>query len=412
MSYLLYPKKALNNKYNYINTWDLYKERFHEMQPKKNTLQENYNKAKEYYMNLVKTEPYKEILQELKFEEQEGNPYLFLDPMIEKTINKIQADGNLWRFIDKNRKNQPMKISLEEGKKLLQGWNEIIQMAIDKKWETVGVSISRLKTLTQNLQQYIDNNTEIINMNELLGKASDIKATSLALFIQGTLNALRGAVLEEETRRFLIKKLPDDFNAKGGTYITGNITLNGTKIKEDLMTLFDELEIINKEGKVIYRFENGEIVDVDGKKAETINLTEDEYKQLLNASGVGFTAKTSKTTTIFHGGYNINTLLADAGYPQDQIICQLYHMYQLGIENNIDIYQKYAVSKMITYILGKKNVFMVSRNKIIPTYQYVDKLIKTPLRFGNSSVEERNSGDALNTKFGSTNIVGPSFSTI
>lgn len=412
MAYLFYPRKALDNKYNYINTWNLYKERFHEMQPNNSMIQNNYKKARSYYSDLAKTEPYKEILNELNFENQEGDPYLFLDPMIEKIINKIQSDGNLWRFIDNEKKSQPMNINLEEGKELLQSWNRIIQMAADAKWETVGVHINRLKTLTQNLQRYIDNNTEIISINELLGKAADTKATSLALSIQGTLNGLRGAVLEEETRRFLIKNLPDDFKIKGGTYLTGNIKLNGTQIKEDLVSLFDKLEIVNKEGEVVYCFKDGEIVDANGKKTKTVNLTEDEYLQLLNAPGVGFTAKTSKTATVFHGGYNINTLLVDAGYPQDQIICQLYHMYQLGLDNNIDIYQKYAVSKMITYILGKKNAFMVSRNKIVPTYQYVNKLIKTPLRFSNTDVEHRNSKDALNVNFGSTDIVGPTPSKI
>ena len=49
-----------------------------------------HSKARQYYQSLANTAPYNAILEELNFEMKEGNPYLHLDEMIEKILNKIQ----------------------------------------------------------------------------------------------------------------------------------------------------------------------------------------------------------------------------------------------------------------------------------------------------------------------------------
>ena len=50
---------------------------------------------------------------------------------------------------------------------------------------------------------------------------------------------------------------------------------------------------------------------------------------------------------------------------------------------------------------------MVSRNEIIPTYRYIDKLLKYPLSFKNKKLPTRGENAPLNVDFGATDIVGP-----
>ena len=89
---------------------------------------------------------------------------------------------------------------------------------------------------------------------------------------------------------------------------------------------------------------------------------------------------------------------------------QLYHFYQLGLtgltNGEVDPYQRYAVSKIAIKILGENNVYLVSQKEIIPTYQYIDKIMKKGFFFSNKNIPAR-TGDNFNTDFGSTNIMGP-----
>jgi hypothetical protein len=84
------------------------------------------------------------------------------------------------------------------------------------------------------------------------------------------------------------------------------------------------------------------------------------------------------------------------------------HFYQLGLQDvpNIDAYQRYAVSRLATQILGKNNVYIITKNEIIPTYQYVEKLTRKGLYFANKKVPYKN-GNSLSNNFGNTNILGP-----
>ena len=88
----------------------------------------------------------------------------------------------------------------------------------------------------------------------------------------------------------------------------------------------------------------------------------------------------------------------------------MMHIYQLGLQlqpQKIDSYQRYAVSRLAINILGNNNAFMVTTNAIIPTYQYVNKLIKTGLHFSNKIIPTRGENTDFIMNFGNTNIVGP-----
>lgn len=405
--YSSFPKWLNEASYGYIHSWEKYKERFHEITPKASDIQSNYIKAKTHFSTLVNSSQYSTLLRELQLS---ANSPIALDPYIEQqVINKIQNMGNLWGFVSKN-KTAPMAVSQDEAKKIYNGWQEILKMAALNQWQSVDAQLDRIKILSDNLLAAIDNSSELISMNEVLGFNGNTKSSTIANSIQGTLSALRGAVLEEEVKKFLSKRLPK--NSKVKTYQAGAIKVGGQSIKEDLITLLNSLELTDENGNVNYIFKNGDIFLADGiTKTKTVNLTKYELNQLRNAPGLGFTAKTSKGQTVFHGGYNINTLLDDSireGANAD-MIHQLGHFYQLGISHKLNLYQSYAVSKLVIEILGTNNAFMISRSNIIPTYQYIESLLNKNkyLSFSNKSIGKRSANAPLVVKYGSTNIVGP-----
>ena len=177
------------------------------------------------------------------------------------------------------------------------------------------------------------------------------------------------------------------------------------------MVLLNGLELTNSDGKTIYKFENGEIKTLDNKMAETISLTAEELTKLED-SGFGISAKTTKSRITFHGGYKIRTLLEDSlKEGADKIyIYQLVHQYQLGITHKASMYQNYAVSTLATKIIGEKNIFLAGREKIIPTYKYIeDKVIANNnfLIFKSQAIPRRSDHNIYIENFGSTDITGP-----
>lgn len=398
-----YPNRPLGEQFSSLNRYSSYEKLFHVKTPTQQNINEHYNIAKEYYRGMVENGPAKAFLDELLKENSES-PVLNLPDGITSTINRIQQSGNLWRFVEKDK---PMIVSNEDAMTIISGWEEIISLIKTNNWLGMSTSLKRLEYLIQQIQMKIDSGCDMVSISDIMNNP---KSLSVALSLQGTLSLIRGAILEQETQKFLMNVLPWKIDGENSIYVTGQITLNGVSIKEDLLNIFDGLEIKNKYGQTLYYFDKGQIYERSNgqiKKAETIKLTDYEYKQLINASNLGFSAKTSKGLTVFHGGYNIKQLLMDSGGFDDQLIAQLYHMYQLGVGKNTNVYQNYAVSKIAKKILGEKNLFMVSRNQIIPTYMYIDKLLNNPLRFKNSKLPIRGENAALNSVFGVTDIVGP-----
>lgn len=392
------PNRRLGQKWSSLNSWQSYLEHF--QQASVGNIQSNYQIARAYYYAQANSSRYQPLLKELELEKQESTA---LPDSISIVLGKIQSMGNLWRFVEKD---SPMVVSSADAQSIVDGWQNIIRMAQTQNWEGISTSLTRLQMLSNSIQTQIDSGTETISISEIM---KNPKGSSVALSIQGTLSLIRGAILEQEVKKFLQPLLPQTIEGqKSNIYVTGSITLNGISIKEDILNILDGLEIKNKNGQVLYYFQGGNIYEKDGvTKAKKVTLTEYEYEQLINNSGAGFSAKTSSGQTVFHGGYNIQTLLNDAGGFKDKAIAQLYHMYQLGVGQNETAYQNYAVSKIVTKVLGERNIFMVSRNEIVPTYHYIDKLLKYPLSFKNKKLPARGENAPLNTDFGTTDIVGP-----
>lgn len=391
--------RPLGKKWSSLNTWESYLENF--QQNEVGDIQKNYKYFKNYYENIVKTHQYSSLLKELQMEETDS--LIKLPDGIDKTLSSIQSLGNLWRFVEKD---SSMVVSNKDADLIINNWKQIIKMAQKENWQGISTSLDRLKDLCNRLQSQIDTGSETISISDIFDKS---KSISVALSIQGTLSLIRGAVLEQEVKKFLQSQLPEKIDSvKSNFYVTGAFTVNNISIKEDLLEILDGLEIKNREGQVLYYFKNGEIYEKDRRtKVKKVSLTDYEYEQLINNSKIGLSAKTSSGQTTFHGGYNIQTLLKDAGGFKDGSIAQLYHMYQLGIGNNENLYQKYAASKIVNKILGEKNIFMINKHSIIPTYQYVEKLLKYPLSFKNKTLPARQENASLNTTFGTTDIVGP-----
>ena len=399
--------RDLDEKYGYITSWKSYKERFFQLEPSITEITANYLKAKQHYESLVNSSQYKSMLQELELSLIEETA---LDQEIEKEIiNKIQSSGSLWQYMSSD-KSLTMTVNQEQAKNIYNGWQKILSMASQHQWRSVNTQLERIKQMSDNLLKEINSNSKLINMDSIVGVGQSAKSSTIANSVQGTLSALRGAVLEEEVKKFLSKRLPKESKIKA--YQTGAITSGGASIKEDLIVLLDNLELVDENGQVNYIFKNGEIFLADGiTTTEKVVLTKYQLEQLRNAPSLGFTAKTSKGQTVFHGGYNINTLIddsVDAGAMRDKVY-QLGHMYQLGISHKATIYQNYAVSKITTSILGVNNAFMVSRSGIIPTYKYIDRLMSNNkyLSFANKEIPKRSKGANIIRKYGSTNIIGP-----
>lgn len=261
------------------------------------------------------------------------------------------------------------------------------------------------------MQGYLDaldaelerNSAGLIDLQNILGEGDAYAITSR---LEGTLSRIQGEILEQEVQRFLVNKIPHQ------VVVTGSVTsADGGKIKPDLVVALDNLELKNQDGQTTYRFRNGDIYNTENvKQTENISLTSYEIKS-LNAGTIGFSAKTTSGRPTFHQGYNINQLIEDSiekGDPTSALY-QLMHFYQLGLQNvpNITTYQRYAVARLAIQIMGQNNAFIITKNEIIPTWQYMEKLMhRGGLYFANNKIPARANTDVLNSKFGSTNIVG------
>jgi hypothetical protein len=160
------------------------------------------------------------------------------------------------------QKSSAMKLSRQQALSVLSGWQNILSMASKHQWTSVNTQLIRIESMCNSLIKAIEQNSEFIDMGAVVGMGEGAKGISVANSIQGTLSALRGSVLEEEVKRFLARRLPYSSSVK--TYQTGAIKSEGLSIKEDLITLMDNLELKDKDGKVNYVFKNGEIFLADG----------------------------------------------------------------------------------------------------------------------------------------------------
>ena len=408
---LLTPNKYLGEGWHSINTWQSYLENFSLHIPDDNTITRNYKEARQIYYNLAHSGVYKELLQEIMAEDAEGGiGGITLEETIEQVLNFIQSQGNLWSYVQ-SRKGR-MRVSTSQAQQISNNWQKILSLARQEQWTSVSVELTRIESMVQSLNVAIASSSNgMVNIGKALGMGGNKRSSSIANSIQGTLNSLRGKLLEEKAVEFLDKHLPEQFKDEVGVYQTGAILVGGKSIKEDIMVIFDGLEIVNNNNEVIYKFSNGKIIPTDkAPKKDSVILTEEQYQKLQDVA-LGMSAKTSRNSTVYHGGLNIKDFL-DSVSGKDPIIFQLIHMYQLGDGKNHTLYQKYAISKKLDYILGNKNAFMISRSKIVPTYKFVEQLTIKPLRFGTSVLPKRGENAPLNTEFGSTNITGISSSSV
>ena len=377
--------------------------------PSQDDIAQNYRESRQMYYDLAHSGAYKFLLKEIMAEDIEGNiSGISLDETIEQVLNFIQSQGNLWGYV--RSKKGRMRITTSQAQQISNNWQRILNLARQESWSSVNVELIRIENMVQSLNSAIASSSDgMVNIGKALGMGGNKRGSSIANSIQGTLNSLRGKILEEKAVEFLDKNLPEKFKDEASIYQTGAIQVGGKSIKEDIMVLFNGLEITNNNGEVIYKFSNGKIIATEkAPKKDVVSLTEEQYQKLQSVA-LGMSAKTSKGSTVYHGGLNIKSFL-DSVSEKDPIIFQLIHMYQLGTGKNHTLYQKYAISKKIDYIIGNKNVFMISRNKIVPTYRFIEQLTMNPLRFGTSTLPERGENAPLNIDFGSTNVTGMSSS--
>ena len=408
------PDKELSQKWAGLKNWKDYKENFSitGSDTAYKSLTKYYKDARDEYKKLAESAQYKNLLTETNnLVNGEKNYSLSLDKSVSEYLDKIQKI-NLWEWVsNSNGNNNSMLVSAFEGQELMDKINEIGKDFYGEKWEKANANLGLLKQLADNIEkQKTSSNNGSIELLQCFpsdDKSININNITAARKVQGAIKRLRGSHLEQEITKLLRKKMPYKIAVN-----TGGIKLGTKSIKEDIATFFTEFQILNEKNEVAYIFkEDGSIVDKDGTVVEKVVLTEYQYKELQDKMFMAVSAKSSSSTTVFHGGYNINTLL-DEVKDNDKIVYQLIHAYQLGFgpSSNIIAYQKYAISKNLLKIIGKKNVFMASKTGIIPTYQYLDKLIngnkKSLLRFKNNKLPARNIGNSLNENFGTTDIIG------
>ena len=370
----------------------------------------NYSEAKQYFYDLAHSAQYSKLTEQLNFEQRTTKN----GRKLKGTSAKLDQQVDIWINQIRNAKITEYKFKVQNGstqinqsvaQNLCAKWENVIKLMRAQQWTNLNTELNILENYVQQLNASIksSNSGDLIDLTNILGEGD---AYTIASRLEGLLSRIQGEVLEQEVKKFLAKKIPTQVAVTGSINVAG-----GGKIKPDLIaSLLDYLELKNEQGQVTYIFKNGEIYDGNGVPATgTVTLTDYELKGLLENS-LGFSAKTTSGATTFHQGYNIEKLIQDSlgqGDPQTAV-WQLLHFYQLGLQNvpNLDAYQRYAVSRLAIQILGRNNAYIITKNEIIPTYQYVDKLLKKGLYFGNKKIPVK-SGDTLNSNFGSTNILGP-----
>ena len=385
------PNKIFKNtKWLSLQTRQDYLEHFQDMSASCNIIN-NYKKAKNYYQFLANT-TYKNVSAELFGEKNHIDFGLAIDGYIQQIRDSKLLDGY------KNSNKNSSVINLQQGEELLNKWEALLDLANRQQWKNIEQELQNIKNYAQNLQKALDEKSEI-NLSNIVGAKQDT-SYSAASTIEGTLSRIQGQVLEQEAIKFINKILPEKIAQ------TGDITLDGKSIKSDLIVL----DIENVNGEVIFKVQNGELYSTT-TNSKVVNLSITELK-FLNEHTVGFSAKTSKGQINFHSSYSINQLLLDALDIRGKKapIYQLYHFYQIGLtgvnNKHVDPYQRYAISKLITQIIGENNAYLITSKGIEPTYVYIDKIINTGLSFENKKLPEHATG-SYNSDFGTTNIIGP-----
>lgn len=339
-----------------------------------------YQKQSQLFLDRLKAERAEPFLKELTQESAENIDFINIqnNSQAQVIIDQIRRAG-IQKYIPKGTggKNDPangFNISKKQAKEIKTAWEGLVLLAKNKNWSGAGKHIERLSALVEELNKQIqDSSIANISLAQVIGRV-DKNNASLAASIQGTLNALMGLALEGEITSFLQKNIPS-----GVTYQTGAITVNGASIKEDIMTLItDNLQLTNDQGEVVYIFKDGKIYNGQGAELnKEVKLTPAQYESLQEATGLGYSAKTTSGTIIFHSGYNLEERYGHLNY--DPRILQLIHFYQYDLGKNVSgagYWQRYAIIADIERVIGKKNIFLVSGNKIIPTYKYLDSLVK------------------------------------
>lgn len=236
-------------------------------------------------------------------------------------------------------------------------------------------------TLEQNIHNLIQEiksartNSASINLKKVLDEAEEQRAAgSLGNALQGTLNGLLGAHLEVWLTNELNKLEDIDLVA----FNTGSFSVDGKSIKEDV--LFFKAGTKIKVGDTEITFNgNGTIADQQGNPVLTLKMDEQLYNTLSEKSEIGLSTKTTTGTIIFHNGYNFMDRVGDPEYVWYQLAAFYHRKNLLSIPKQIKplTWQRYILSKDILTILGKKNLFVVSGNKFIPTHEYIDSLMNS-----------------------------------
>lgn len=404
---MLDPREKLSNSgWTHINSWNTYSTIFTIHTPPSPT--ENYKVAREHFYNLATSGKYAKVTKELNFETVEGRrgtrQQVSLPSQISNWIKQIQSS----KMIDgKNLKTASTTVITQaDAQKLVSQWRALVSLIKTQQWGGLNTELSRLEIMINNLNAQIQAGSTI-DLGQAIQTRNASSMYSVISALEGLLSRIQGAVLEQEAIKFINERIPS------GVFLTGNITVGGEQIKPDLVAaLSQNMQIKNADGKVVYIFKNGQICGADGvPMTKTVNLTEYELQSLIEQSA-GISAKTTSGQITFHQGYNIEKLINDAIAKggNKAVLMQMIHMYQLGIspgKTGASAYQRYAVSKLAIDIIGENNIYMVTKDSIIPTYQYVDRLLKTGLRFSNNAIPTRGENTDLIVNFGNTNIIGP-----
>lgn len=404
---MLDPREKLSNSsWTSINSWSAYSEIFTTHTPPSPT--ENYKVAREHFYNLATSGKYAKVTKELNFETVEGRrgarQQVSLPSQISNWIKQIQSS----KMIDgRNLKTASTTVITQaDAQKLVSQWNSLVSLIKTQQWDGLNTELSRLEAIINNLNAQIQAGSTI-DLGQVIQTRNASSMYSVISALEGLLSRIQGAVLEQEAIKFINERIPS------GVFLTGNITVGGEQIKPDLVAaLSQNMQIKNTDGKVVYVFKNGQICGADGvPMTKAVNLTEYELQSLIEQSA-GISAKTTSGQITLHQGYNIEKLINDAITKggNKAVLTQMIHMYQLGIspgKSGALAYQRYAVSKLAIDVIGENNIYMVTKDSIIPTYQYVDRLLKTGLRFSNSAIPTRGENTDLIVNFGNTNIIGP-----
>ena len=372
---------------------------------------DNYQTARNYFYTLA-TKNFKNITEALNFETKfsrsgkDQGIHVSVSSQIQGWIDSIR-NAKLDNY--KKSGDTTGMITAAQGENLLTKWTQLQQLVATRNWDHLETEMGNLNSYIDNLHNQLSTGAGLIDFAQVLEVSDPTKknAYSLASRLEGLLSRIQGEALEQEIIKMIQEKMPENIS----TNVTGSITsVSGTKIKPDLIAILNGVSLLNEFGQKTYTFKDGDIIDANELPAtRTITLTDAEIDSLF-AKAAGFSAKTTGSQPTFHQGYNIRALLDEALQNGEASMYQLYHFYQLGLtgltNGEVDPYQRYAVSKIAIKILGENNVYLVSQKEIIPTYQYIDKIMKKGFFFSNKNIPAR-TGDSFNTDFGSTNIMGP-----